>query len=88
MNTNFERNKKIVEKNMHKDNMLGDLCRDISHDMNFPWLGDSYMVFHYLDSLIKEHGNYLKEPVRRFKISIKKIKVNNKERKKMRVGSP
>lgn len=74
MNINFEKNKKVVERNKHKDNMLGDLCRDIAHDMDFPWLGNSDKVFNYLDSLVEDYGNYLKEPVRRFKISYKKIK--------------
>ena len=51
--------------------MLGDLCRDISRDMDFPWLGDSDKVFNYLDSLVEDYGNHLKEPVRRFKIPLK-----------------
>ena len=54
--------------------MLGDLCRDIAADMDFPWTGDYNEVYRYLDYLVDKHGDYLKEPVRRFKISLIKSK--------------
>lgn len=75
MNINFEKNKKVVENNKHRDDMLGDLCRDIARDMDFPWCGDADKVFNYLDSLVEDNGHYLKEPVRRFKISFNNTKL-------------
>lgn len=74
VNSYFEKYCKVVEKNKHKNNMLGDLCRDIAADMDFPWTGDYNEVYRYLDYLVDKHGDYLKEPVRRFKISLIKSK--------------
>ena len=74
MNRNYKRFKKVIERNKKKDNMLGDLCRDIDADVYFPWFDDVDTAFEYLDSLVSKQGDYLKEPVRRFKIAIKNTK--------------
>ena len=48
-NSYFEKYSKVVEKNKHKNNMVGDLCRDIAAYMDFPWTGDDDEVYSYLD---------------------------------------
>ena len=74
MNRNFEKYKKVIDKNKHKDNMLGDLCRDIDVDIHFPWYEDVDTAFEYMDSLVDKYGVYFKEPVRRLKIALRRAK--------------